>query len=123
MLLLALVLVAGAFALYTLVPALLLYWIYPWPVYVLLAAAVGAAVMSRRRGWLRPAAIATTALLAGLFVVYSLLQSQLHPAPLAVRAGDVFPEFTLKTSTQESFSPAQLKDRQAALYIFYRGDW
>ena len=123
MLLLSLALLIGACALYVLVPALLIYWTYPWPVYALLIAAVCVAIASQRRGWLRRLTIGVTGLVTTLFLLYTLFLSQLSPTQLAVRAGDPFPEFTLQTSTRESFSPSQLKGQSAALYVFYRGDW
>ncbi len=123
MLLLSLALLISAFALYVWVPALLIYWTHPWPVYVLFAAAVGAAVASPRRGTLRLAAIGATSLVTVLFLFYTLALSRLAHGQLAVHAGEAFPDFTLQTSTKEIFSPAQLKGQSAALYIFYRGDW
>jgi len=123
MLLLSLALLIGAFVLYTQVPALLLYWQYPWPVYVLLIASVGVALRSRRRGVLRYATVGVTGMLTVLFFVYTLSFSQLHRGRLAVEVGAHFPDFTLQTSTKEPFSPGQLAGKSAALYIFYRGDW
>jgi hypothetical protein len=123
MLLLSLALLVGAFALYVWVPALLIYWSHPWPVYVLFAAAVGAAVASPRRGKLRLAAIGAASLVAVLFLFYSLTLSRLGHGQLAVHPGEPFPDFALQTSTKEIFSPAQLKGQSAALYVFYRGDW
>ena len=123
MLLLSLALLVAAFVLYFEVPALLIYWDYPWPVYALLLAAVGLAVGSRRRGALRYATIGLTGLLTGLFLFETVVVSKLHRQRLAVEAGDRFPDFTLQTSTNEPFSPAQLAGKSAALYIFYRGDW
>ncbi len=123
MLLLSLVLFVGALALYIWVPALLIYWTYPWPVYAVLLAAIAVAMTSKRRGWLRRVTIGVTGLLTALFLLYTLVLSQLNPTELAVHAGDRFPEFTLQTSTRELFSPSQLKGQSAALYVFYRGDW
>ena len=123
MLVLALALLIVACALYVWVPALLLYWIFPWPVYVLLVGAVGAAVASRRAGWRRWATLGLASLITVLFVLYTLVFSRLSHGELAVRPGDPFPDFTLQTSTKEAFSPAQLRGQRAALYIFYRGDW
>ena len=123
MLLLSLVLLIAACVLYVSVPALLIYWTYPWPVYAMLLAAVGAAVASARRGWLRIAAIAVSGLVAALFVLWTVVLSQLGRGQLAVRPGDPFPEFTLQTSAKKPFSPSQLKGQSAALYVFYRGDW
>jgi hypothetical protein len=123
MLLSSLALLVAAFVLYLAVPALLIYWHYPWPVYALLLAAVGLAVGSKRRGALRYATIGVTGLLTGLFFFETIFVSQLHRQRLAVAVGDHFPDFTLQTSTKEPFSPTQLAGKSAALYIFYRGDW
>lgn len=123
MLLLSLALLIGAFVLYTQVPALLLYWKYPWPVYVLLIASVGVALSSRHHGVLRFVTVGLTGLLTVLFFVYTLSSSQLHRGSLAVEVGARFPDFTLQTSTKELFAPAQLAGKSAALYIFCRGDW
>ena len=123
MLALSLGLIVAAFVLYIRVPALFIYWAYPWPVYIVLAAAVGAAVRSGRRGWRRTLTIGGSGLIAALFVLWTVMLSQLHRGQLAVRPGDPFPDFTLQTSTKELFSPSQLKGQKAALYVFYRGDW
>ena len=123
MLLLALLLLAGAVALYVLVPALLIHSAYPLPVYALLLASVGVAVASRRRGIPRLLTIGVTGLATALFFAVTLVSSQLDRGTLAVHVGDAFPEFTVLTSTRQSFSPSQLKEQSAALYIFYRGDW
>jgi hypothetical protein len=123
MLLLALVFVVAGFALYVLVPALLIHSTYPLPVYALLLTAVGAAVASKRRGLLRTLTIGVTSLVAILFFAYTLVLSNLPRGQLAVHPGDRFPDFTLLTSTRESFSPSQLTGQSAALYVFYRGDW
>ena len=123
MLLLSLALLVGAFVLYVWVPALLLYWIHPWPVYAIMLGAVGAAVASRRHGWLRAITIGFTSLITVLFLLYALIFSRLSHGELTVRPGDAFPDFTLQTSTKEPFSPSQLKGQSAALYVFYRGDW
>ena len=123
MLLVSLVLLVGGFALYVWVPALLIYWTYPWPVYAIMVGAVAAAVASRRAGKLRWATIGFTGLITVLFLTYTLILSRLSHGELAVHPGDAFPDFTLQTSTKELFSPSQLKGQSAALYIFYRGDW
>jgi hypothetical protein len=123
MLVLSLALLVGGFALYVYVPALLIYWIYPWPVYALMLGAVAAAVASRRAGKLRGATIGFSSLLTLLFLLYTLMLSRLDHGELAVHPGDAFPDFSLQTSTKEPFSPSQLKGQSAALYVFYRGDW
>lgn len=123
MLLLSLALLVGAFALYVCVPALLIYWTYPWPVYAIMLGAVAAALASRRAGKLRWATIGLSALITVLFLAYTLALSHLSHGELTVRPGDAFPDFTLQTSMKEQFSPSQLKGQSAALYVFYRGDW
>jgi hypothetical protein len=123
MLLLSLALLVGAFALYVYVPTLLIYWSYPWPVYAMLAAAVGGAIASSRRGWLRMVTIGLSGLVTAVFVLFTVVLSHLSHGQLAVHPGDPFPDFTLQTSGKESFSPSQLKGQSAALYVFYRGDW
>jgi hypothetical protein len=123
MLLLSAALLVTAFALYVMVPALLIYWNHPWPVYLLMVASVASAVASRRRGFLRWSTIGLTGAVTALFVAYVAALSQLDHTQLAVKPGDPFPDFTLRTSTGDPFSPSQLKGRSAALYVFYRGDW
>ncbi len=123
MLLLSVALALGAIALYVLTPALLIYASYPWPVYALFIASVVLAVASRRAGVLRYVTIAGTGIVTVSFFVVTLFVTRLDHGQLAVRAGEAFPDFTLPTSTQATFSPAQLKGHSAALYIFYRGDW
>lgn len=119
----SLLLLVGAFVLYVEVPALLIYWTYPWPVYAMLVAAVAIAMRSKRRGALRVVTIGVCGAVTTLFLLYTLAFSQLNPSELTVRPGDRFPDFTLQTSTKELFSPSQLTGQSAALYIFYRGDW
>ena len=123
MLLLALLLLAGSIALYALVPALLIHWTYPLPVYALMLASIGVAVSSRRRGILRWLTIGLSGAVTVVFLVATLVLSQLHRGALTVHPGDPFPDFSVLTSTHQSFSPSQLNGRSAALYIFYRGDW
>lgn len=123
MLWLALALVVGSFALYVSLPPLLLYWRYPWPVFATLAAAVVVAWSSGARGWLRATATGLSAFLFVFFVAYTVFLSRLDAPRLAVEPGDRFPDFTLLTSTKDSFSPADLYGKTAALYVFYRGDW
>lgn len=114
---------AAGVVLYSLVPSLRVYASYPWPVYVLLLAAVGVAVSSTRHGWLRATTIGVTSAVAVMFSFYTVVYSDLEGGRLAVDVGDRFPEFTLETSTGESFSPAEIAGKSAALYVFYRGDW
>ena len=123
MLLLALGLLGGAIALYMLLPGLLIHSTYPIPVYALMLASIGVAVSSRRRGILRWLTIGVSGIVTGVFLVATLVASQLHRGALSVHPGDPFPDFTVLTSTHQSFSPSQLNGRSAALYIFYRGDW
>lgn len=123
MALLSLALLLAAFGLYIFVPSLLIYWTHPWPVYALLLGAVAVALASRRRRALRYALIGTTSLVTAVFLIYALALSRLDRGRLSIRAGDRFPDFTLQTSTRETFSPSQLEGQSAALYVFYRGDW
>jgi len=120
---LSLVLVAAAFALYVYSPELFIYASYPLPVYALLVAAIAAAWMSPRRGLARTALVGATALVTGGFLLMTMSLSRLEPVGLAVKVGDRFPDFTLTTSTGESWSPSQIAGSKVALYILYRGDW
>lgn len=122
-LLLAVILLVAAAALYIASPAMLIYSTHPWPVYALLLTSLACAFASGRRGLRRWATIGGTALVASFFIVYTTYLSQLAPHQLTVKPGDLFPEFSLQTSTGEWFSPSQIKGKKAALYIFYRGDW
>jgi peptidoglycan/LPS O-acetylase OafA/YrhL len=119
----SLLLLLAAVVVYTQVPAMLIYWTYPLPVYGLLIGSVACAVASRRRGVLRWATVGLTGLVTSLFIAYTALFSRLEAHELTVEVGDSFPEFTVATSTGVSFSPSQLKGKKAALYVFYRGDW
>ena len=78
---------------------------------------------SKRRGWLRIITISVGGLITALFVLWTVVLSQLGHRQLALHAGDPFPDFTLQTSAKNLFSPSQLKGQSAALYVFYRGDW
>jgi len=113
----------GAVALYALAPSLRIHMSYPWPVYALLVSAIGVAVASRRRGWLRGVTIGAISVVAVMFSYYTLVYSDLDGRRLAVDVGDRFPEFTLETSTGERFSSSETIGKSAALYVFYRGDW
>jgi hypothetical protein len=123
MLILSLIFAVAAAVLYVESPSMLIYWRYPWPVYGMLVASVVCALASKRPGALRWVTVGGTALIATLFIVYTLTLSRLSPPELSVKAGDAFPEFQLPTSTGDLFSPSQIKGKKAALYIFYRGDW
>jgi hypothetical protein len=120
---LSLALAAGALAVYLRVPSVMLYAAHPWPAYALLAGSVAAAAAHRRRGWPRRAVLTGSTAFAALFVAAHLFMMPLAAPRLAVAPGDRFPDFTLPTSTGETFSPSQVKGRAAALYIFCRGDW
>ncbi|HUI27170.1 MAG TPA: hypothetical protein VL403_13890 [Candidatus Kryptonia bacterium] len=123
MLVLSVALACSAIAVYALTPTLLIYWYYPWPIYAALLASVALAAASRRHGILRLATIGVTGLVTIAFFAVTVVASRLDRGQLTVKPGDQFPEFTLTTSTRQSFSSAELKGHTAALYIFYRGDW
>jgi hypothetical protein len=123
MLLLSLFLLAAAVVAFVQVPEFLIHSRYPIPVYALLVASTVAALVSRRRGVLRSVAIAGAGLVMVLLVSYTAFFSEIGAVRLALRPGDPFPDFTLQTSTGETFSPSQLHGETAALYVFYRGHW
>lgn len=123
MLVVSFVLAAGGVLLFWFIPTFQVYETVPWPSYVLLALAVGAALRSPTRWRRKGAVVAITSALLVLFVAATAYLPQLERAPLAVSVGDPFPDFALTTSERESFSPRDLRGKTAALYVFYRGDW
>jgi hypothetical protein len=123
MLFLALMLVVASFVIYSQIPTLLIYWRHPWPVYALLLASLAVAGLSPRRGWRRTVTLGFCTTVTLLFVLYATFFSRLDAPALAIRPGDHLPDFTLRTSTNETFSPTTLHGKRAALYVFYRGDW
>ena len=124
MLLVSIVLLLSAVALYVGSAEILLYSRHPWPVYGLLLAAIAAAAAAARsqRAW-RLGVMALAALVAVAVVYVHSFRSSAERPELAVSPGDPFPEFSLATSTGGRFSPSELRGKSAALYVFYRGDW
>jgi hypothetical protein len=123
MLVVSLALAVGGVLLFWFVPTFQVYMPYPWPSYALLILSVGAALRSPARRRRKGAAVVFSSALLVLFVAFTAYLPNLERTELAVKAGDRFPDFTLKTSLREQFSPRDLRGKSAALYIFYRGDW
>lgn len=119
----AIAILITAIALYLRLPTLHLYMPHPWPVYVLLAAALVAALKSDARRALKVPVVALCALIGIVFVGYHESYSRIEIPELAVQIGDPFPNFTLPTSQGATFSSGSLRGQSRALYIFYRGDW
>jgi predicted membrane channel-forming protein YqfA (hemolysin III family) len=123
MLVVSLVLAVAGVLVFWFIPTFQVYATYPWPSYVLLASSVLIAFRSPSRWWRKGMVVAVTSTLLVLFVGITAYLPRLYRPPLAVKVGDRFPDFTLTTSTRESFSPSDLRGKTAALYVFYRGDW
>lgn len=123
MLLVSLALAVGGILAFVFIPTLMVYMKYPWPSYVLLGLSVVTAFGSRAGRWKKGAVVGFTSVLLVSFVLITGYLPKLDRPRLAVDVGDRFPDFTLTTSRNEPFSPADLRGKSAALFIFYRGDW
>lgn len=121
MLVLSIIFVLAAVLLYVLSPGQMIYSTHPWPVYALLGASMAAAMRAGRRGGVAVLAI-TAVLTSALFYVHSV-RSGTDAGELTVAVGETFPPVNLPTSTNMSFSSAEMLGRSAVLYLFYRGDW
>ncbi len=122
MLTLALLLTVAGVSLYVLSPALLIYSTHPFPVYLFLAGAVLAASRARKRTLGVGVGLIAAVLGGAIFYLHSV-HSRVTAAALNVSIGQPMPEITLPTSTGDTFTSTALRDRQGALYLFYRGDW
>ena len=137
MLLLSLVLVLGAFAVFMGTAAMseqgqlgpgfqqMIHARVPW---LLLGAAVGGAALGvvslvRARRWYKWAIVPVEIALAGLLTFYMLDMSWLPEHQLALSVGDPFPAYSLVDHDGNPRAMNEGGPRSRALYVFYRGDW
>ena len=97
----------------------------PWVLLALLWAgcALGVGSVVRRRTWPKLAVLGLEGALTALVSWYLLSFGFLPPHELAVRAGDPFPAYALMDQEEVLHSVEASTLGEAALYIFYRGDW
>lgn len=97
----------------------------PWLVLGSLAVGcvLGIASIAQRRAWYKYPVVGVELLLSALLAWYFLGFSYLPPHDLQVHVGDAFPTYSLPDHKGRIHSLEAAAPRQAALYIFYRGDW
>ena len=85
--------------------------------------ALGIASVVHKRTWPKVAVLGLEGGLTALVSWYILSLSFLPPHGLTVQAGDSFPAYALVDQEGELHSVESSLLGEAALYIFYRGDW
>ncbi len=97
----------------------------PWVLLALLWAgcALGIGSVVRKRTWPKLAVLGLEGALTALVSWFVLSFGFLPPHELAVRAGDPFPAYALMDQEEVLHSVEASTLGEAALYIFYRGDW
>ncbi len=94
----------------------------PW-VLLALGCALGVGSVVRRRTWPKVAVLGLEGALTALVSWYVLSFGFVAPHALAVQAGDPFPTYALVDQEEVLHSVEASTLGEAALYIFYRGDW
>jgi hypothetical protein len=97
----------------------------PWGVLGALgiAAALTAVSLMLRRRWYGWLLLGLELLLLGTLTHYFVRGSVLPPSHLKLQAGDAFPSYALEDQDRKLHERISGEPGQAALYIFYRGDW
>jgi hypothetical protein len=122
---LSLVLVFGGWVLYFALTFAGFYRLYPIESFALMVIAFWLAwsAAPRKGSWWGYAACGLVSLLSVLFVYWTLVFSQLPNQQLSVSVGEAFLPITLTDHDGNTFHSPDLKGKNAALYLFYRGDW
>lgn len=90
---------------------------YPVESYVIAAAAVVLGVVHGG------GVLWTTLILAGLFVYWTAVYSNMPRKPLTVEVGDPAPDFTLPDARGTPVTLSSFRGKKNVLLIFYRGHW
>ena len=102
-----------------------IYRLYPMESYALMALAVGLSWRTARRagGWWRYGAFGFNSIMLVMFMYWTILFSQMPEQKIPLVIGKPFTPITLTDHNGNLFNSANLIDKSAALYLFYRGDW
>ncbi len=96
----------------------------PWRALAILASGVGLGLVAlwRSRRWYAWVLVAVQLPVAGLVASYLAVTGDPPVQELRVAAGEAFPEWSLVDQTGALRTSRDVR-KNAALYIFYRGDW
>ena len=102
-----------------------IYRLYPVESYGVMALAVWLAWRTARRtgGWWRYVVCGFTGLMLVIFIYWTAFFSQLPEQKLSVTVGQPFIPIVLTDHQDSPFDSTGLVGKNAALYLFYRGNW
>ena len=102
-----------------------IYRLYPLESYSLMALAVWLSWRTARRagGWWRFAVCGLTSFMLVIFIYWTAFFSQLPQQNLSVSVGKPFMPIVLTDHQNSQFNSTNLVGENAALYLFYRGNW
>lgn len=102
-----------------------IYRLYPVESYSLMALAVWLTWQTAHRagGWWRYGICGLTSFMLVLFIYWTAVFSQLPEQRLPVTVGTPFIPIVLTDHNDSPFDSTSLVGKNAALYLFYRGDW
>jgi len=125
MLFLSLVLMLAGPVLYFVLSFAGIYRLYPLESYTVMALAVWLAWRTARRagGWWRYGVCTLISFMLVLFIYWTVFFSQLPEQNLPVSVGKPFIPIVLTDHQNSSFDSTSLAGKNAALYLFYRGNW
>lgn len=122
---LSLILILAGPVLYFMLAFAGIYRLYPLESYGLMVVAVWLAWRTARRtgGWWRYGVCGLTGFMLVIFIYWTAFFSQLPEQRLPVRVGQPFIPIVLTDHNDNSFDSTSLVGNNAALYLFYRGNW
>ena len=125
MIFLSLILMLAGPALYFVLSFAGIYRLYPLESYTVMALAVWLAWRSARRagGWWRYGVCGLTSFILVMFIYWTAFFSQLPEQNLSVSVGKPFIPIVLTDHQNSRFDSTNLVGKNAALYLFYRGNW
>ena len=102
-----------------------IYRLYPVESYGVMALAVWLAWRTARRagGWWRYGVCGLTSFMLVIFIYWTAFFSQLPEQKLPVSIGQPFIPIVLTDHNDRPFNSTSLVGQNAALYLFYRGNW
>jgi hypothetical protein len=102
-----------------------IYRLYPVESYGVMALAVWLAWRTARRagGWWRYGVCGLTSFMLVIFIYWTAFFSQLPEQKLPVSIGQPFIPIVLTDHNDNPFNSTSLVGQNAALYLFYRGNW
>jgi hypothetical protein len=102
-----------------------IYRLYPVESYGLMTLAVWLTWRTARRagGWWRYGVCGLTSFMLVIFIYWTAFFSQLPEQKLSVTVGQPFIPIVLTDHQDSPFDSTSLVGKNAALYLFYRGNW